>query len=156
MSEKEVGPRLPGQGNSKDNFPISGVPYLWTAHFSSFSGIFPREIRSWTQRFPSGNQTWLAGKWTIDMKHFPKIEPPFSSGICQPAILDYQRVPVICSFSHQKLPEDSINTSGYRRSCSRKRVLKMGPDASPRSVTSPVCTRMERPPVHSPREQPLW
>ena len=56
-----------------------------------------------------------------------------------------------------------VKSSPWRRkgrkghgSCSRKRDWKMGPDASPRSVTSPVCTRMERPPVHSPGEKPPW
>ena len=34
------------------------------------------------------HQTWLAGKWTIEIGDFPSWGPPFSSGIFQPAMFD--------------------------------------------------------------------
>ena len=41
----------------------------------------------------SGHQTWFAGKWTIESSvMFLAIKPPFSSGIFQLAMFDYQRV----------------------------------------------------------------
>ena len=41
---------------------------------------------------PSCNQTWRAGKWTIEINVFPSLKPPFSSGIFQPAMFNYRRV----------------------------------------------------------------
>ena len=41
-------------------------------------------------KIPSGDQTWRAGKLTIEIGDFPK--PPFTSGIFQQAMFDYRRV----------------------------------------------------------------
>ena len=43
---------------------------------------------------PADNQTWLAGKWTIEISDFQLflLKPPFSSGIFRLAMFDYQRV----------------------------------------------------------------
>ena len=43
---------------------------------------------------PSGNQTWLAGKWTIKVNDFSSYKPPFSSRIFRPAMFDYQGVDI--------------------------------------------------------------
>ena len=37
---------------------------------------------------PSGDQTWLAGQWTIEIGDFPSYKPPLSSGIFQPVMFD--------------------------------------------------------------------
>ena len=84
---------------------------------------------------PSGNHTWFAGKWTIEIGDFSSYKPPFSSGIFQLAMLVYQRVTTV-SYTGDVARLSAGTFSWLRWPCQKQ--LRRLPISRSQRVSSPL------------------
>ena len=87
------------RGNYVDNIweytqeggaPVHQQP--WFKTWLNIHNILWKICGDISNQLPSSNQSWLAGKFTIQLADFPTYKPLFSSEISQPATFDDQRV----------------------------------------------------------------